>query len=923
MIPPSPLFLTPSSSAPPTPSGGDNPSPSKASAPKKKRKRKQREGSINSLLNWKETPSYSIRREGGTVVEEREHVIFKIPDPVKRKETRSPLLAERKTRYGEMALLHGASARVRPIDDLRPEALQMHRYTEILKVYEAERAGMDLSSFVVQLALARQYTLPLAAARLRLKEMLENASPVARCETIPALPPFDAFSPFAPIRPSLRCVEHGTKARPLPQQLLPHAHEYIPKPKRKADIQTPVIEGLEALKLVHADNLFHVESIFNYKQQGPDQEPVRCSLLLPISILDVHIINTHAETLWNLSGLASRRDEAYLPAIVGHFTSEAFCRTPVSEALMSTESMQMSIFEERFPLQTAWNRTTEAFAEKLIQTRLPSAFDFVLDPSDRACFDKLMKRFEQANPGFMECTQREVFLQRIDPTFQQFLMDEEFPLQQWHEHLRTMVHQWIQWRYFLLPDLVAAAFLINYHILHPSLTKDSFVRCPGTKRVNAAISKRVCVARRVNDPAEMMLFEDFMSNGFDVYGSCLLLYRMICGKKVHQLEWHRQQREAAGKQDEPSESSDAPSSSVTDVTPSSSPPPAVFFRHWFGYEETLEDMEKQSLDQEFWVELYTNVSKEIPRLYEWCRYPSLCSNRNDYGGALPNKQQPIRLRKLRKRVNVEEAPPPAVPPPPPPPPPPLPPAPKEQLPQTLDPVYPMEPSEVVIEGLSEIPAQDEQQQEEIKLEHKLLKSIVLGKVVPLMPREKAPAEKLANLETCLRFFEENFTLIGPRELELVGKRASKRFPKTSVVMRLILAYLTKKQLFPNLEEACIPDLTEVRAFIVANRTVAPGLERYTHSNKSLLFFFKPESEVDKFHKEALVEEEKAKEEARLQRLERKKKREEERKVKRAEKEKRKAEEKEDRKRKRDERREKKKEEKKERRRRKKAKPATT
>lgn len=761
-----------------------SPSPSSVSSTTaKKNKRNHKHG-----FNWRATPAYNLNQDGGRVIEENDSVVFKVPEASTKK--RKP-----ENRFGEQLEQRIPFTSLKPLNLLSGRSLMRHRSKSMKKLLEVESQGKDLSDVVVDLHLAHQVGIGDKDYRNALKTGVRIAS-------IPTLPPFQAFSKTAPLRSSL-IKKDSERSFPLIMD-----REYIRVPRYKKELPGAVIDGLEQLKTVHADPIFHVQSVFT----RPDQK-----LALSISALDVHIFNTHAEEMIRLSGV-NGPVSACFPTLSGLFNVASFMRIARGDSMNNNSSSADRIFmpaDENDADRTIKNTIVTCFAKEMLLADLHRHGGPVYKYTDKQC-QALVKKVLELNERLRSVmTIRGLAtlypdIQCVNPN----VLDKKVLIQTLEKYLMELLTGYVKWRYFFFPDLVAACMMFNYVIMKPALTKDTFVRCPA-KIKRTYRSKRVCKSARIYDPSELMLFENFAADGFDVYGASLLLYKLICNKHSYLNSFMEREEE----EDDDEDDGDDDDSSDMEVANSNKAKKqkkkkranVICLRNQITLDLIKTDLKLEDHAQVF-RQLEEVLIRNLCELYRWRRYPDLCSKRF----------RPPEIAQL--------------------------PAPPPEL---------IVPEEEIQEKAKEDGGNNNNNAGNLDYERKLFKSILLGRVIPLMTREKTPPKKLPNLEFALKFFEENTAVIGEKEFVTSGKRLYRSYPSGSVLSKLINMYLTLKRLWPDLNVP-IQD-REMRSFILANRSQCRGIERYTHANRAILFRIKVDSDFGRWYKDGVDALEKHKE----------------------------------------------------------------
>lgn len=782
---------------------------------------------------WRSITPFTPAIHGGQVVKETPTVIFKVPEaaPTESRETNI---------FGEPVKTRARLSTFKPVSELSESALKnrMCSMLNLVRQEELKEGGGDVSNLVVKLHVSCETRMPAEGTRV-IKEG-------KRLSTIPILPPFEAFTGGHAVRSSLK-KPVGDNSREFP---LPVSVKYISgKPTiRTKELLMPTIQGLDYV----GDYVDALETTFTVKSVKTDPNQF-CNIQL--TALTVHKFNCNAKELVEISGATLGSDKPLPPVCdkfsLGHINSSSFLDNWRIKPDQQLSGHDQEILDE--------------FIKILTGMELP--------PRDKALPDN-------AGIPWASCTEEvcdrlATFVLAARPRLRE-ISNQASPAAS--KHILCYLIGYVTWRYFYLPDLVLACCSIDYLALHPRATPLCvYVDCPGpgirATQGHEEFNKRVTFAPYTNDPSGYMLFMHF-HHSFDVYGASLILYKLICERKCHILDLREKIRAAKiakkraeadsngtspGQDEEESEKEgeddETPKDACKGASKGSVRTAKVRRRRYIAIPELLEDIDPEYQGAKSHGVKYGStpgtiallnkfverVLEDMNELYRWKRYPMLCNPFADRRSEVASK------RKAEKgQLNEEE-------------------------------VLAKKPEEAPKKPKKEPPPPDSPM-----FEAALYKSMALGKVVALLPRERAPIEMKKHLERALEIFESSFKIIGEKTAAKLGFKAYLDHPRFTAAVELIYQFMLAKGVMEE-KNKDTPELKYVVAFILANRADCPEVLYYRHMNQQITYRFVENTEIYKWYLESKTQYEESKkkeaaekEERRRQREERQRKKQEER-----------------------------------------------
>lgn len=694
-------------------------------------------------------PTISVSTHGGLVVQElRDGAQLIVPPRIDMARN-----AGGANRFGEVYEISLGKPRVpsaeRSSDRKREaELLMLQRIREVEHMPQ-----IDVSRLAVKLGL-----LDRGMSGSDIEELYQNGQ---RCEGLPMLPPFKAFT--GPVRKELLFGVDALTSRPIPQAFLSMGYA-----SSREALTMPCVDGLEELKitrqsrtgptLVQNVRMFNVRSTFVSKMQ---------TLWVCLSAMDVHVFNTLHNDLVELSGVSHMIKRSLPPfsrlfdyrSLVGHNGvvpfPEASCSQWASAALESDD--ELGAYSD--------------FVQTVAGIELPSRDKFFM--ADRwnpkrspELPDSVLTEFLRYSPVTT------VALQHLPAAGK--LKDRAL----------AFLRGYLDWRYFCLPDLVAGCLALNYEIAHPEVDETFIIACPSDERERGASNMRkVCRGMSVADPSSLVLFSSFGRN-YDEYAATMMLYNMICSKKSFALS-RRAERD--------SDRAFYRRYRLEII-------PAKVAKH---VAEVRARVSGRACDS---TTLFAELSEEVKTscynaVYRWRRYTNLCCRKEtkqyvltDQDGK-PGASESATVRALMALEGI--------------------------VPKV---VYAPPPTETV--------------EFEDAREHSLAvqKAAMRETAVAILPRSRVAHDQALTraLDGALAIWEASFTLVKPKRIQTIGKGAYKFFYTTGKAVKCIILYMQAHDMISK----TVPSNT-VRAFITAERSVAPQLVRYFNISQSIKWQLNP------------------------------------------------------------------------------------
>jgi len=378
-----------------------------------------------------------------------------------------------------------------------------------------------------------------------------------RHHLITTLPPFTAFNP-ACIDPTLTKA-FGDKSKPFPRSLIDISalDKVIDKGSLFNQVarSCPVLGGFET---VSGAQTYFDDNQVRRRTSAQDQDSTKKSLFtirssysditslywLRLSARDISLVHLLIKELVPISGVDSPACAKVLPPMTEYF-STANLNPPdgslpwnASEGIGATNGDALrSVAEFEFRGKAEQQERTDYILyvmnkaiNEVLNTPLPNKTHiFTQDRDPRRPARKIpfsvacLERFFDLCPRLRQIPLEWASDTKIDRR------DVENLQQRYESYLKN----YLDWRYFLLPDMVIGALAVAYETIHPQLSDGMVIRTLEEEYMHGPRwLKRMCTEPKVAYPAMHILFKHYHYTGYEKYAAALLLWNFIGRKKI-------------------------------------------------------------------------------------------------------------------------------------------------------------------------------------------------------------------------------------------------------------------------------------------------------------------------------------------------------------------------------------------------------
>lgn len=696
-------------------------------------------------------------------------------------------------------------------------------------------SSIPLGELSVRIGLAR-----MLGSRERAEHITKNDP---RHHSVTALPPFAAFQPEctdpAITRPS------GDKTRPFPVSLLNVGVTDRTSAFNQAALSCPSLGGFETVSGAqrYKEGLGS-EAVYRRVRPEDAQDSTKRQLFtvrssysditslywIQLSARDVSLMHLLLTELVALSGVDAASCVRVLPPVTDHFSTATLNppdgRMPwnFGEACSSghydkpLKSMRDQEFGSRGGDHTDRVLLTARRAiDEILATSLPEKTKiFVEDreprrPVRRSQFsDANLKRFLELRPQLRQAV-------RVDPQWGQ--MDAR-DLAMIEAYVTDYLKGYLDWRYFVLPDMVIGALAIAYETIHPAMNDGFVIRTTDDEHTCIRRSiKRMCVDTFTSCPATHMLFRHYYSTGYEKYAAALLLWNFIGRKKVLVLNTMKKHD---AKKKRLVDSGKAPPKRLPPLKyrPDIVPFDAVF--DMYGRNEAgSADMSSVCP-----VEFIEHVKSRINDVYKWNLFPQLFHDTvREVSTVVVGTQERVSSKGHGKAAG----------------------APKVD--------YVAFDKDMAREHRVRLKAAKRKRGEEVRVLSEddtdavetYVKAMYKGKV--RVSYDQVPKECQKDLDAAVKIFDESFTHMGQREYARIGTGAFRAYWNARKAVKLVRAYMNVHKL---LSEGKQTSFEMMLLHTRDHRKEVPGIEKYASVNgANIVFKLDLSSALGRWYKENL------------------------------------------------------------------------
>jgi len=754
-------------------------------------------------------PSTNIKEHGGMVLmttEEGVDLTVALPDRLPNQEKHIV------NRFGGFVWDSALSVKNRP-HTMESHMAACHREgKDINSVVTAYRKNYNLDNYTVKLALAR-----LTGSKTKAEEIVNTEK---RHHLLHVLPPFKAFDP--PCTDPALTGAPGDATRPLPLCLFKACVEDDLTMKGSA---YPNLGGFESVSGIRPTEVTieggktelrrvplagrkdgTLEPLFRFRSCYSDVSRLFWFKTDARTIATIHML---LDDLVPLSGVLHGVVGKPLRPVTEFFCAESFIRDLGTVPWNFGESRCVPFVDQ--PLVTVRRGLSERKADDVsheLCSQLCKAVAGILKvpltskellfarsreperPERRAEFpEQLLADFVAANPQLAEPLVHWVAKERESTEAGSLEVARDYRNLQ--DRYAAYLAGYLDWRYFMLPEMVLAALAIAHETIYPDASEDTVILGISNEREEISSLGRMCENRRgYKVPAVHIMFHYYRDTCFEKYAAALLLWNFIGNKKVFLEKLHAKRKKEAeeraaqwltpgGK----NARTNAPKRRFRAYT--------VAFEAVYDYHgrdiDTGSDMAKIDL-----VDYVAHIRENIDRVYAWNIHPSLC-----HKGALDlttdvHAIDPTRLDSQQALLDRQDA--------------------EGRL------------VEEIRARRMEQPTEWEGQQEEVAK-----RAVRQGKAVA--SGYKFSFATLPDLEKALSIFNESFDVIKPtsRNRSMKGMH---RFNFTAPrINTIIWKYMQESDLLKSSET----NRKSIWMFTLTNRRDARGVEKYTRPRRLLMF----------------------------------------------------------------------------------------
>lgn len=457
------------------------------------------------------------------------------------------------------------------------------RKTEDSDVHFIRRAAqtgspIPLEDIVVRLGLAR-----CMGSKIRAEQITKNDP---RHHTITILPPFEAFSP--PCKEPAITKPAGDRTRSFPTCLLSVSTVDMYSVSKLESMCCPDIGGFEKVsgsvpydkpvgaptlerpkpktvkfrsRNVPTDEDGTLKKLFRIRSSYSD---ITALYWVELSAREVALIHLMLSDLVPLSGIREPSCVGVLPPMSDFFASSGMNQRDGSSPFNLGRDFA-SVYHCKplvclsvppYANRQEWTDRTDqmvdllkAAIDKLLASPLPKKTDVFTDDRDP-------RRPRRHNRLPVRCLERVLNLQ---PELAKPLSGDwsslNLPpqdLEELTDYYVDYLRCYLDWRYFVLPDMVIGALAVAYETIHPTLNTGIAIKATQAEHRNATKALRRMTSRLdCWMPTVHILFHHYHYTGYEKYAAALLLWNFVGGKKVllgRDVQQHKEANQALPKE---------------------------------------------------------------------------------------------------------------------------------------------------------------------------------------------------------------------------------------------------------------------------------------------------------------------------------------------------------------------------------------
>jgi len=518
--------------------GGEEEAPQNEAEKKKKKKSR------------KETaPAVSLKKHGGMVLmTTAEGVDITVPLPDKLPNQNKHIV----NRFGGFVNDSSLALKIKPnTTELHDTALDREE-KDIASVVEAFKKGIDLNDFTVNLSLCR-----VLGSKSKAEAVVKRDQ---RHHLLSNLPPFKAFNPPC-VDPAIT-KPAGDKTKPLPVCLFKALIEEDIPP---GDSAYRCLGGFEAVSGIMPVDVgtedepemrrslsnqrdATTEPLFRFRSCYSD---VSRLFWFSMDARTIAIIHMLMDDLVPLSGISNGvckerllpvtrffnaasfiRDTGVIPWRFGEARCEQFIDAPIKTVQRGLSERKADDVSHDLCVQFC--KAVEGVLNVSLM-RKEKLFSCSREPArperSKEFPDDLLAKFVEATPSLADPWIQWLF--KIQDLTAKGAIDEAQDYRNLQDRYTAYLAGYLDWRYFMLPEMVLAALAIAYETLHPDFNNTFVIPAVSIERTEISALLRVCEkGRSYKIPAVHMLFYNYYDTCYEKYAAALLLWNFIGNKKV-------------------------------------------------------------------------------------------------------------------------------------------------------------------------------------------------------------------------------------------------------------------------------------------------------------------------------------------------------------------------------------------------------
>lgn len=671
-------------------------------------------------------------------------------------------------------------------------------FKDVKSIVAAYHKGVNLSEYTVKLSLAR-----LVGSKSGADELLRSAQ---RHHLLTVLPPFKAFSP-ATHAPHI-VGSPRSPLRPFPHSLL-YARVYDEAPVEKCNVAC--LHGFESVSGIRtktvrdpslAEGAPQVRRVRLEEQGDGTEAPLFCFrscysdvvrlFWFKLTARDIVTIHLLFDDLVPLSGVAHAVCGRPLEPVSAYFDPVSFLRADgavpwrfgegkceaTQEAPLQTFARHLSDKKRSLESHKLCAELNEALLG-VLHTPLPAKEVLFAGareprrPERKTAFpDELLTRFLKENTKLAEPLV--AWKERHREATEAGRFEAAADLDALANRYYAYIAGYLDWRYFMLPEMVMAALSVAYETLHPTINDSIPIMAVHDEA--ATVRRRLAMEERFHYrvPAVHVLFFYYRETCYEKYAAALLLWNFIGGKKAASEAARARHAQVSNKNAKPRRFRHA----------------TVAFEALYDYYGDTAEAGADFIQLKDLSAFLDYVRGRINDVYEWNLYPVLC-----HSGALDSD----RLGTVRidpASLDLEQA--------------------------------RMDRAAAEERAMAAEAAKMRAAPETWDVERVLAKAKYSGRLVV---RGTAPVEEECreDVEAALRIFDDNFTLVPESRNRVKGMhRVHFTTKRAQVVIHTFMSEsgtLKSRRTTPAL----------IGAYIEANRREARGQRKYIRLKKNIVF----------------------------------------------------------------------------------------